>query len=135
MQFLSTTTVQEDDGGVENNNLLVDQYLNSKRRHIRKLIAGKDIRFSNSMVEAQNRLIKYQYLFKHPFRDMKELKILLDWIIKDYNHIRPHHSIGGLIPFEALQGSNLPHEELKIQTIDARQARIRENTSKSCGIC
>ncbi len=123
------------DGGVENNNLLVDQYLNSKRRHIRKLIAGKDIRFSNSMVEAQNRLIKYQYLFKHTFRDMKELKNLLDWIIRDYNHIRPHHSLGGLIPFEALQGTKLPHEELKIQTIDARQARIRENTSKSCGIC
>jgi len=56
------------DGGVENNNLMVDQYLKSKR-NIRKLIAGRDIRFSNSMVEAQNRLIKYHYLFKHTFRD------------------------------------------------------------------
>jgi putative transposase len=71
------------DGGVENNNLQVEQYLKLKQRNIRKLIAGKDILFSNSMVEAQNRLIKHQYLFKHPFRNMIELKSILEWIIKD----------------------------------------------------
>lgn len=123
------------DGGPENNNEYVDRYIKSKKKSIRKLIAGRDIRFSNSMVEAQNKLIKYQYLFKHPFKDIKELRSLLDWTIYDYNHIRPHHSLGGLIPFEALHGKKLHFEELKIQLQDARNTRIAENKAASCGIC
>lgn len=128
-------TVLMVDGGVENNNQYVDQYINSNKRPIRKLIAGKDIRFSNSMVEAQNKLIKYNYLFKHPFRDLNELKRLLEWIIHDYNHIRPHHSLGGLTPFEALQGEKLSLEELKVQMHDAQRNRVLENKAKTCGIC
>lgn len=123
------------DGGSENNNQCVDSYINSKKRSIRKLIAGKDIRFSNSMVEAQNKLIKYHYLFKHTFQDINELKKLLSWIIQDYNYRRPHHSLGGLTPFEALKGKNPPVEAWKKQMQDARQARINENTESSCGIC
>ena len=57
------------DGGVENNNNTVDEYINSEEVSVQKLIAGKDIRFSNSMVEAQNKIIKYHYLFKHDFRE------------------------------------------------------------------
>jgi len=53
------------DGGVENNNNTVDDYISSEEVSVQKLIAGKDIKFSNSMVEAQNKIIKYYYLFKH----------------------------------------------------------------------
>jgi len=123
------------DGGIENNNHLIDQFLRSENIFLRKLIAGKDIRFSNSMVEAQNKLIKYHYLFKHPFRDIHHLRSLLDWIIKDYNHTRPHHSLGGLTPYEALIGTKPPIEVLKMQMQKAKQDRIHKNTSKSCGIC
>ena len=123
------------DGGTENNNSLVDQYMNSEGVSLKKIIAGRDIQFSNSMVEAQNRLIKYNYLFKHPFRDLQELERILDWIIKDFNHIRPHHSLGGLTPFEALNGTILPCEQWKFQMHEARETRILENTSQSCGIC
>ncbi len=123
------------DGGIENNNHLVDQYLRSENIFLRKLIAGKDIRFSNSMVEAQNRLIKYYYLFKHPFKDIHHLRSLLDWIIKDYNHTRPHHSLGGLTPYEALIGTIPPKELWKMQKKKAIQDRIIENTAKPCGIC
>jgi len=123
------------DGGVENNNHLVDQYLRSEKIFLRKLIAGKDIRFSNSIVEAQNRLIKYHYLFRHPFRHIQHLRTLLDWIIKDYNHTRPHHPLGGLTPHEALIGHNPPTELWKMQKQKAKQIRLDENTAKSCGIC
>lgn len=123
------------DGGTENNNHRVDNYINSENVSLQKLIAGKDIHFSNSMVEAQNKLIKYYYLFKHPFQNLDELIKLLDWIIKDYNHCRPHHSLGGLTPFEALSGISQSQEEWKMQLKDARQARLRVNNAKSCGIC
>ena len=123
------------DGGSENNNQIVDHYINSDSISLKKLIAGKDIHFSNSMVEAQNKLIKYYYLFKHPFRNLDELITLLDWIIKDYNCHRPHHSLGGLTPFEALTGTNPSLEEWNMQLKKARQTRIRENRAKSCALC
>lgn len=123
------------DGGPENNNHLMDHYTNSEGVSLRKVIAGKDIHFSNSMVEAQNKIIKYYYLFKHPFSSLQELNKMLDWIIKDYNHARPHHSLGGLTPFEALKGEISPKLENKIQLRHAREMRIRENSEKSCGVC
>ncbi len=123
------------DGGTENNNQIVDHYINSESISLQKLIAGKDIYFSNSIIEAQNKLIKYHYLFKHPFQNLDELLKLLDWIIRDYNHCRPHHSLGGLTPFEALAGTIPLQEEWNRKSMDARQARIKENTAKSCGNC
>ena len=63
------------DSGVENNNRAVDEYISSEEVSVRKLIAGKDIKFSNSIVEAQNKIIKYRYLFKHDFKDILELRI------------------------------------------------------------
>ncbi len=72
------------DGGIENNNKAVDDYINSDEVSVQKLIAGKDIKFSNSIVEAQNKIIKYRYLFKHDFKDIHELRKLLDWIINNY---------------------------------------------------
>ncbi len=60
------------DGGVENNNNTVNDYISSEQVSVQKLIAGKDIRFSNSMIEAQNKIIKYHYLFKHDFRDIHD---------------------------------------------------------------
>lgn len=123
------------DGGSENNNHIVDEYTNYDSTNLQKLIAGKDIHFSNSMVEAQNKLIKYYYLLKHPFRNLDELITLLDWTIKDYNCRRPHHSLGGLTPFEALTGKNPSLEEWIMQSKKARLIRIRENRAKSCSIC
>ena len=103
------------DGGVENNNNTVDDYISSEEVSVQKLIAGKDIRFSNSMVEAQNKIIKYYYLFKHDFKDIHELRKLLDWIIPDYQYERPHHSQKGRTPYEALIGIPLPTEQWKHQ--------------------
>ncbi|MEA3478833.1 MAG: DDE-type integrase/transposase/recombinase, partial [Bacteroidota bacterium] len=45
IEYLGETTLLVD-GGSENNNLHVDQYKQSQTKSIRKLIAGKDIRFS-----------------------------------------------------------------------------------------
>lgn len=112
------------DGGVENNNGEVDALLNSEGVSIRKLIAGKDIRFSNSLVEAQNKIIKYHYLFKKSYSNGEDLKKLLEWNIDDYQHKRPHHSLKGLIPIEALNGISVPKEQWILQIKEAKQVRL-----------
>jgi len=52
------------DGGPENNNLEMSNFVNSKEVYIKPVIAFKDISFSNSLIEAQNKLFKYRYLFR-----------------------------------------------------------------------
>ncbi len=123
------------DGGVENNNHEVEGYINSEEVSIRKLIAGKEIRFSNSLVEAQNKLFKYHYLFKQSFSNEKDLIKLMDWNVYDFHYRRPHHSLKGLTPYEALTGVQLPKEEWKQQIEEAKRVRTIENRNKPCEIC
>lgn len=113
----------------------VEGYINSEEVSIQKLIAGKEIRFSNSIVEAQNKIIKYHYLFKHNFADIQELRKLLDWIIEDYQYRRPHHSLKGLTPYEAFSGIAVPREQWKKQIEEAKKVRLQENASIPCEMC
>ncbi len=123
------------DGGVENNNIAVDDYINSEDISVQKLIAGKDIRFSNSIVEAQNKIIKYRYLFKHEYHDIHELRKLLDWIITDYQYNRPHHSLKGLTPYEALTETQLPKKKWQQQMQEAKRIRLHHNLKEPCEKC
>ncbi len=61
------------DGGPENNNHNMDNYIGSEGINISKLVAQKDIPYSNSQIEVQNMLIKYRYLFKCQFQDIYAL--------------------------------------------------------------
>ena len=54
------------DGGTENCNNMVDDYVQADEVKIIKLVALKDIPFSNSLVEAQNKLLKYRYADESP---------------------------------------------------------------------
>lgn len=123
------------DGGVENNNRAVDDYISSEEVSVQKLIAGKDIKFSNSIVEAQNKIIKYRYLFKHDFKDIHELRNLLDWIINDYQYERPHHSLKGLTPYEALSGKSVPKDQWHKQIQEVKRIRLQQNVKEHCEIC
>ena len=123
------------DRGVENNNRAVDDYISSEEVSVQKLIAGKDIKFSNSIVEAQNKIMKYRYLFKHDFKDIHELRNLLDWIIEDYQYKRPHHSLKGLTPYEALNETPLPKEQWTQQIQAAKRIRLQQNVKEPCEIC
>lgn len=123
------------DGGVENNNGADDEFLLSDDVAIQKLIAGKDIRFSNSIVEAQNKIIKYRYLFRHNVKDIHQLTQLLDRSVSDYNYLRPHYSLKGLTPFESLTGIQLPREIWKQKMQIARTKRLEMNSKEPCDIC
>ncbi|MBI9064936.1 MAG: transposase [Marinilabiliaceae bacterium] len=123
------------DDGPENNNKEMDSYTSSDGINIQKLIGMKDIPQSNSLIEAQNKLLKYQYLFKHQYENINQLRNLLNWVIEDYNNIRPHHALKGLTPSEAYTGKTTDEKELRLKMKQAKQNRITQNTKISCGIC
>ena len=123
------------DGGSENNNIHVDNFINQSEINIKKLVALRDINFSNSMVEAMNRVAKYQYLFpRHP-ENLEELLELLAYFVNDFNRIRPHSQLRGLTPEEAWEGRKAMDEQ-RVQVLkQARVDRLEFNQNNQCGIC
>jgi len=72
-----------------------------KHRVIEKITAQVGITYSNSLVEAQNKIVKNNYLKMMDISSLKQLEEKLEFTIQDYNHVRPHISLKGLTPFEA----------------------------------
>jgi len=92
------------DGGSENNNGLIDNFLSLDDVSIRKIIAQVDVHYSNSMIEAMNKLLKYRYLFIQNIPDDEALRKHLEYFIPVYNNIRPHILLKGKTPDEAFYG-------------------------------
>ena len=89
------------DGGPENNNRLVSAYLEDTP--IRKLVARVDVSFSNSMIEAVNKILKYRYIFRTPVPDLDHVNQTIADAIEDYND-RPHYALNGLTPNQVYSG-------------------------------
>ena len=111
---------------------MVDNFINSAGVDIIKSVALKDILFSNSMVDAANKLLKYRYLFPKVVQDGKQLRNVLEKSIHDFNEVRPHGKLGGLTPSEAYQGENVP---ISFDP-EALRTRIDENRDNNgCAKC
>ena len=123
------------DGGSENNNLLVDDYIETEIPSIKKTIALKNVSFSNSMAEALNKILKYQYLYRQPIIDFNSLEFTLRKGIEDYNFQRPHIGISGLTPYEAFTGVKINLNYYRNQRISARENRIAFNKRNICKTC
>ncbi len=123
------------DGEPENNNAEINELTNNNTIRLNKLIALKDIPFSNSLIEAQNKLLKYRYLFRQEFNTIEELRKLLECNVNDYNNIRPHISLNGLTPKEAYSGIVGREFEWKKQVLVARQNRLVVNRREICQLC
>lgn len=122
------------DDGSENKGML-DQYLNQTHVKIHKLIAQKDIVFSNSMIEAVNKQMKYAYLFTRDFSDFNHVvKFLKEFAIDDYNN-KPHYALYGLTPYEVYNGERpdrlMFHERIK----EACKQRLIDNADFQCEDC
>lgn len=97
LQFLT-------DGGSENVNTIVSSFINSPNVPIEHIIAQKDVVFSNSMVEALNKVIKHQFLFPQEITNGIRLHTILDQSVPIYNKIRPQMSLNGNTPEESFNG-------------------------------
>ncbi|MFT3919995.1 DDE-type integrase/transposase/recombinase [Cloacibacterium sp.] len=116
------------DGGTENNNKTVEDFIKENQINITKLVALKDIVFSNSMVESSFRMMKTYYLKQGIPGDqfIEELK----FSIEDINTRRPHYAHLIYTPEEIHQNPELKQTKPFLQKVN--QNRIAENKSYSC---
>ena len=123
------------DGGPENNNIYVENFISKSEINMKKLIALKDIKKSNSMIERVNRILKYQYIFPKEPRDKKHLIRLLQYSINDYNKVRPHSTLKGATPDEVWKGAPV-NDDLRTMVLKtAKSNRKEENKANRCDWC
>ena len=96
-------------------------------------LARAGVKFSNSAVEAVNKIIKRNLRKKLP-ETIEALILCLEEIINDYNTVRPHGSILGLTPMECYTSENV-NLDFKEQKLEAKKERITQNRAVNCGVC
>jgi len=128
------TTVMVTDGGGENTANGMAALLESiAPPHILQLIALRDIAFSNSAIEAVNRIFK-RYLRHWQPQTPTEFIRCVERFIQDYAMVRPHGSLDGRTPFEAYTGMKaMPMSPALLA--QARAERMKANTGAACGKC
>lgn len=71
------------------------------------MIAQKDIQFSNSKIEAFNKIIKNQFLLPQNIQNFKQLYTALHNDVFIYNYKRPQFGLAGNTPQETYNGTNI----------------------------
>ena len=99
-------------------------------------IALEEIAYSNSMIEAFWRKIKYSFLFKYNLDSLATVKRLIAKFVDEYNTIMPHSAFRGQTPDEMFFGNALDIEKrLAEERRKAREKRIEFNRALSCDAC
>jgi putative transposase len=93
------------DGGPENDNLTIKEFIQTS--NINHTIALRDIKQSNSMMEAFYRTSKYNYLYLKQILNGTQLKLEFQNWIQEYNFEKPHYALGIYSPSEVLNGADL----------------------------
>ncbi len=123
------------DGGVENVNTTVRDFLDTTNQDIKHLIAQKDIPFSNSKIEAFNKIIKHQFLLPQNLTNRKQLETALVVDVLTYNTIRPQLSLQGNTPQETFLGKLIALKSYKTHFFEHKILRISENQQNNCKGC
>lgn len=121
------------DDGSENKGE-VNDFLAQPEVKMKRVIAQIEISFSNSMVEAVNKKMKYDFLFTREFESYEELVKFLDAAVEQYNH-RYHSALYGLTPAEALNGAVPDKHLFSAEIQQAKKERILKNKQQLCEQC
>ncbi len=123
------------DGGTENNNKHIDEFISEVSGHkITKIRALKDIRFSNSPVEAIHRIMKGRYLRNREFVSIEGFTDFLNWAVTDYNNVRPHYRRKPFTPEEVYFKKSLDFN-VHTRIRKAIKKRINRNRCSTCTAC
>ncbi len=119
------------DGGPENN---LKSFLGNLSHPVELRKALVDVHYSNSLIEAHNKILKYNYLYRMDIHDGTHLNIVLLKIVDDFNN-RPHISLDGLTPNEAEQNIQLDRTKLSNHIQQATLERKIYNQLHRCSHC
>ncbi|MBL7981859.1 MAG: transposase, partial [Flavobacteriales bacterium] len=124
------TTLLVSDGGPENKAVEVQQLLAAHAHPaIRHIVAQKDIRFSNSPIEAINKIMK-GYLRNHAPQSLTATEHVVASAVHDYTEVRPHGSLKGATPLERYLNPGFTPAPPDLKA--ARAQRIEENRQTNC---
>lgn len=123
------------DGDIENVNSTVKSFLITTNNDIKHLIAQKDIPFSNSKIEALNKIIKHQFLLPQNLENRKQLINALAEDVPTYNTIRPQYSLQGNTPEETFGGKPIAVNSYKTHFAEQKTQRIVINQQNKCKAC
>jgi putative transposase len=121
------------DDGIENKGSVCTA-IQKQDIKLNRLVAQKDIHFSNSMIEAVNKRIKYDFLFREQLPDLECTRRFLETAVKQYNN-RPHSALFGLTPKEVFYGIPPNKQLFKPQIELAKALRKAENKALNCDNC
>jgi putative transposase len=99
------------------------------------LIAQKDIPFSNSKIDAFNKIIKYQFLLPRNLENRKQLISALAEDVPTYNTIRPQFSLEGNTLTETFEGKIIDLKSYKSHFEEQKRWRVMlnyQNKYKNC---
>ncbi len=119
------------DAGVENVNGDVDGLIESGM--LSRVLALRDVTFSNSMVEAWWRTLKHQWLFLNRLDTMAAVRHLFEFYVTAHNAEIPPSAFRGQTPDEMgfARGQGIP-EQLEVAKRRVREARVQANRAVSC---
>jgi transposase InsO family protein len=122
------------DGGKENHNTTITELLlDTTNPDITKIIALKDIAFSNAPIEAINKIMKV-YLRHHKPNTLDQLAECIRLAVYDYSCVRPHGSLNGRIPMEVYTNQHV-YIETTSYSMEAKIERIEQNRKHNCNVC
>jgi hypothetical protein len=105
--------------------------LNNCRKQYPNSISSSEI---HSMIEAVNKRIKYDFLFRHELLDLDHVRRFLMTAVEQYNN-RPHSALFGLTPQEVFRGAKPDKTLFKDKIEQAKVMRKAENITLSCHNC
>lgn len=114
---------------------MVYDFLNTTNQDIIHLIAQKDIPFSNSKIEAFNKIIKHQFLLPKNLATKEQLETALMRNVLTYNIIRPQLSLQGNTPIETFSGKPIALNTYKTHFKKQKTLRIIANQQNKCNAC
>ena len=83
------------------------------------------------MVEAVNKVIKYDFLFWKKFPDFEQTESYLETVVDEYNN-KPYNLLNGLTPKEVFERKMPDKDMFKNEIKEAMKARIEENKRNLC---
>ena len=86
------------------------------------------------MVEAVNKRMKYDFLFRQQLHDIEHVQRFLETAVECYNN-RPHSVLLGYTPAEVFYGAFPDKTFFKPQMEQAQAMRKAENKVLSCDNC